>query len=723
MSKDRFRILTQLLHLLHLLLYRVHSWVLGHRRGFCLTLLLLGVGCFYLSLKTPIAVRTEDFGNKNLTSYKDLEQLKQEYAFEDKLTLIINKGSSFTPGDFCKIHNWLTREVETNPAITNSASLFDLRAPTYKDERLFYPRLLSDPCDNKTDLEGLRKHPLLTLFSNREVSDFVVHFEIARAKKEFRHGVYDYEVIKQIISRAEKELPFEVLPGGTLYFQSSVLDGINFSHVVNIIASLLLFGLYYLFYRSLIASFALIILILITVTVLKAGMTLAGHYIDPLSSCLFLMLTVAILEDFILLSYVLFKKKLSFRLSIKRLLLPSFLTSLTTAIGFGSLSLSDNPSIVHFSIWCALGAMLEWVLIFLVVPCLLEFYPKLRHRLEAHPLPVRILPKLLERFTPSKLLTLVFTLIPFSLFFIHQEANINYSPYDMFTSSHPVTKFREHILKTRNSEGEISVLFMNPETKVEPFVKKFRQDPQVSDTFSEVEVSRQLALLPENLHSLIMSDFKLTPLGSLFQSRESRRVIVSIKSYESKEIPALMQRLEKVCGNECVLRSEIITSNDYVVGVLNTLYDSFASGFTSILLLITFLVLALSPRYLVPVLISTVWASMALLLFVVVFQFRINIVTCVALSVLIGAAGDNAIQFLLFSKGSLRNSVKDLGQASTENFVLMTAISSTLLLSYFQTPRILSVLMITGVCFMLIGDLWVLNGLNRLLVKEEEDQS
>lgn len=61
--------------------------------------------------------------------------------------------------------------------------------------------------------------------------------------------------------------------------------------------------------------------------------------------------------------------------------------------------------------------------------------------------------------------------------------------------------------------------------------------------------------------------------------------------------------------------------------------------------------------------------------------------------------------------------MSEVGEASSENFMLMLTMAFTLLFSYFATPRDLSLLLMLGVVFMFIGDIWVLNG----LVKEDRN--
>lgn len=711
------------LRLLHYYLYRTHCCFLRNKKLVSIALATLVIISVVLGTKTKIAVRTEDFSDQKLPSYLAMRELKEEYSFEDKLTLIINKGSPMNNDDFCKIKNWLRNEVNSNSDILSTSSLFDLRAPRYSDSTLFYPQIIESPCEGIVDYHLLKKHPILTMFSTSDLNDVIIHFEISPSETEFRHGIYDYNKLDPIIASAKKNLPYEVLTGGTLFFQSSVLDGIHFSTIVNLIASCLLFIGYFYLYRSFIGAFTLLAIIFVTSSIIKAGMGIFGHMIDPLSSCIFLMITVASIEDYVLLSFLVFKQKTPFNLAIKKMLLPSFLTSLTTAIGFGSLAVSSNPSIVHFSLWTAFGAMFEWVAMFLIIPVCLNLFPKIKKKIADHPKPPRIVPDKFVSFTPPKAMAIVIALIPLAIIFLYDKANLSYSPYDMFTKNHDISYFRNYVQKTRGSEGELSIVFNNLDENIEAIVEKVKLDPAVSRVFSESDFKQEISSFPPFLHSLIFEDFKRTDIGKLFISRETKRIIAYIKSYDTKDVPVVVERIQKICGDKCTIKSEIIVSKDYAVGILQTLYDSALSGFLSIILLILWLVSAISKRHTIPILLSTLWASFMLLIIVVLLQFKINVVTCVALSVLIGAAGDNAIQFLLLQKSSLSRSVKEIGEASGEQLILIMLLSSTLFISYFQTPRTLALLMILGIILMFIGDLWVLNGLNSIVDKKEQSKS
>ncbi|MFA6236580.1 MAG: MMPL family transporter [Bacteriovorax sp.] len=653
----------------------------------------------------------EDLGNQTLSSYQDMQSLKEDYAFEDKLTLIFKSKDALKTEDYCKIYNWLKKETNNNPDIQQVSSLFDLRYIKTNGETLFYPRVIDQPCEQKLSLQELQNHPYLNLFSAPNLNELVIHFKIRPSPVAFRHGIYDYEIIKKIIASAKTDLAYETLIGGTLFFQSSVLEGINKTKYVNLVAIILLVGTFYYLYRSVISSIIMVVFVFITNEIIKAGMATFNHAIDPLSSCIFLMITVAIIEDYVFLSYLVFKKEMKFMIAAKKILLPSFLTSLTTAIGFGSLAISSNPSVSHFGIWTALGAMFEWFLIFIILPLLYSSVPFIKKAFDKKGKLPELFKDKLSGFSPHKYFTYSLIAILISIFFIFDKANLNYSPYDMFENNHEINLFKKHLKETKNTEGEISLVFKDSTADMKPVLDKISKLTEVTKIISGDDLKSSLKSLPLDVQFLILDDFKRSALGKLFWAREHKRAMVYVNSYETTSIEKLEKKIDEICGKDCKAVSDIIVSKDYALGILKTLYDSFIFCFVLILIIVTVLVLGINRDYLLPVMLSTIWAPITLIITVIIFQFKINVVTCVALTTLVGLAGDNAIQFLLLKKTDLKNSVSDYGQASFQVFLLMMLLSICLVLSYYRSTKILSGLMIISIVLMSIGDIWILNGL------------
>ncbi len=712
-----------LLNLLEQFLLYIHHLFIKYKIIILAVCLPLFIATSILGRYVKIAVRVEDFGGSFLESFRNVEILKKEYDMEDKLTLIFHKKNALSDDDYCKIYQWVANERNTNLTIKQINSAFDLRYVQHgNNDKIFYPKIFSAPCNHAINYDQIKTSPLRHLFFTESLNDFTVNIQLYPSKVVLKHGIYDYKHVQNIIDHAKSQLPYEVKTGGTLFFQYSVLKGIDLSNSLNIFTALLFISGFYFFYRSKMAAGMLLFCIFFTNSILKTSMYLLGQRLDPLASCMFLMITIAIIEDYVFLSYLIFNKKYEFKTAIKKLILPSFLTSLTTAIGFGSLIVSPNPNIVHFAIWTSVGTMLEWFLIFIVLPCFYEFSPNRFTKYLVGSKTSAINLKFLSHLTPNKIMTKLLLIIFIIIPFIYRNANLNYSPFDMFDKSHEISKFKEYIKTTRSTEGEISVVFDNNARPSLDFLNQLRKIDKVSNAVSIEDFKSLLTKVEPSIARMIMADFESSSLGKLFIGKSTQRVLVFANSYDTKDIPTLQRNINSLCNqlmnNNCKAVSEIIVAKDYALGILNTLYESFIFCFVLIIIIILWLTFAVDRKLSLPILFSVMWAPIALLVFVIILQFKINVITCVALSIIVGLSGDNAIQFLLVKNGQLDDAVKDFGQASIQNFILLTLVSSTLVLSYFKTTRVLSVLMIASTCFMIIGDIWILNGLLKINTRD-----
>ena len=79
-------------------------------------------------------------------------------------------------------------------------------------------------------------------------------------------------------------------------------------------------------------------------------------------------------------------------------------------------------------------------------------------------------------------------------------------------------------------------------------------------------------------------------------------------------------------------------------------------------------------------------------------------------TILVGLAGDNAIQFIFRNKG-LQKDVKFFQTASVLVTFCMIILSSSFFFSSFQSLRDLGILMIIGFVLNFIGDIYILKSL------------
>jgi hypothetical protein len=98
------------------------------------------------------------------------------------------------------------------------------------------------------------------------------------------------------------------------------------------------------------------------------------------------------------------------------------------------------------------------------------------------------------------------------------------------------------------------------------------------------------------------------------------------------------------------------------------------------------------------------------LTFISIFQIPVTLITSIFLAVMVGLAGDNAIQYLL-APGDLRTGIESRSRASIVVTVVMMIGSSMFILETLLPMKILGGLFVFGFFINLIGDFWGLKGL------------
>jgi len=698
-----------------------------YSKSFIIFFLCLILVSGYFSKDVKLALRSEEMNNHNTPSYHHLQNLNQEFGVQENVLLLLKKQSAFDQGDYCLLWKWRNKVLRDSNIILEVGSIFDLRFIDYHNGILFYPRVVSEPCQKKvpeiesgtlTQDERILDNPLYSYYHSPKLNETIVYLKIQAIEDPTAHFKYDYEELNKFIQETKKQLPYDIRVSGSIYFQDSVLQGLIRSEMLNGIAAIFIFFGYFYFYRSYRASFLLLITIIFTTTVIKGGMALLGHRMDSLTSCLFFMMTIAVIEDYIFLSFLIKEGKgtSSFYNACKKILLPSFFTSLTTAVGFGSLMVSSNESIFRFGAWTAMGTLFEWTILFGLLPALIKEFPSLNNWFKFKEVPnVGTWLKRLVKIKPSRHLTILTIIIPFIFLYFNHQVILQYDVFSIFKDNHEIKLFAQDLKKSRGSEGDLSLVFLKDGLQNRHILEKIKKEPFVTHAYSYYDYEDYIQKYPKEIHSLLIGEFNQSDMGKLFTGPHNTRAILTIKTLASTDIEAFDQKVKSICQGECQLVSEAIVAKDYSLSILKTIYDSFGFCLIIVFILMLFLCLAINSKLLWPILISTFWAPLALFSFIFTSKFEIDLVASVALSVVVGITGDNAIQFLMLSKNNLQESVENYGVASLQTIILMIIISVLLLASYFKPAINISYLITLGVIFIYLGDILVLNGLLKFM--------
>lgn len=714
------------LRLFHYGLLQSQRALLRHPRKIFILALVLFATCLVSATKLQIGIRAEDWLDQSLASTKLYLEMKETFGSEDKLSWIVSSPWNYK--NFCEQQrrhfNWANEENR----LQKISSIFELRRPLYnsENETLIYPRELEENCQfSEAAIQNLQHHPLTDSFSIQPGKDLLFKFTFEELETPTKWGKTDFQEVEKWIAHL-KQLEPTSLFGGSLFFQESTKEGILWASKLNILTALVIAICCRLFLGTWLSGAILVCLIVFTTSVLQTGMTLKGNIADPLSSSIFVIMTIAIVEDFFFSFFFSRAQKVRLRTALRRMSLPSFFTSLTTAIGLGSLVTSTNMSVQNLGFWTGVGAMVEWALVYLLLPSVCKVFPRLDELAWKGNIFLPNWFRSIGSFSPSRKLVIALTLPLVLIFFTYDKVNINYTPFDMFPSSHPLLQFRDYVKGQRGFEGDVSLIF-NHENLTEEDSKLIAEVAKHALVVSYKDPRKMTEeLMPAEadpaLKRMIESEIKETTSLKDFQQNGKSRAILFIKEYDMQSLDALTQYADKVCAGRCYLSGEIVAFKDYALSMLKTLYSSFILSLATVSLLLALLSIAVSGRVFWPLILSSVWAPLMLMIFVSVFQIKINVVTCLALDLMIGLSGDNAVQFLLFDrKGRWKKGHTELLPVGLMIVSTIALISLILLLSYFRTARILSGLMEFGALLMLIGDLWILNYFTE--VKESDSES
>ncbi|MEQ1878272.1 MAG: hypothetical protein ABL958_16640 [Bdellovibrionia bacterium] len=360
------------------------------RRPFLVAILFAAVvGAAFLRANSPRFVFSpEDMAGEGVLSADELKDFKTRYSDGTTSLLILSPPSgsfSFTTEQLCKIRQWYSSIAASSREVLNSGSTFNIDK-LYLTERgaLKLRNLLELDCHEKQahfDASSIKHElnatPWALVRDRGSRLELIFSFTYRDAKSE-RFGAFNPGVLNSVRASLEKDL----LPGlngaahywvGPADYQWYVQKGLSYAGLINLgMLLIMIFSLRacYGTWRSGLIYSATIVVSGFLVYGMKA---LVHSPIDVLSSGLFIMLGLSALEDFTFISNEQMNGH-SLKRSISMMIVPSFFTSLTTVIGFLSLHISDLAIIRRFGLWSAYGAIFEWLVVFIVLPVVLNFF-------------------------------------------------------------------------------------------------------------------------------------------------------------------------------------------------------------------------------------------------------------------------------------------------------------------------------------------------------------
>lgn len=690
----------------------------------CLLSTLLFVFFGYQTKNITQSVSIEDQLDPDMQSSKDLETLKDSFGSRSSLGLIIYPSAKigFTNAELCSLQEKINSSVRSGNMVSDFISPFKLRYAEHKESTLSYQRVLPNPCEEKTQqnnpLAPLAGTPWKTLLTDNSARDLTFNFTLYPKDPPGFYGDFDAEGIERFMKDLESYLPESFYWTGPLAMQFYTLKGMAQSNWLNFVVIMIIWITIRLYFGTWRGGAIFLLSLFFSTSVVYGGMAMAGHSMDMLSSCLFLILAVSSLEDFIFVAQHQLEKNEGFVKSHLELITPSFFTSLTTILGFGSLMTSDLLPIQRFGMWAAIGATTEFIAMFLLVPAFMQKFPSWRNWVNEKKAFTLAKTKKIVKKKPSSLFARFALLVfIFSIFSI-KNFRLSQTPSEMFPKDHPYQKMIDYVRGNRGWEAEASLFFDHtvPEEKKlqiitfaekEKSVQKIEHHRQAYD-FITSKVTDTLA------KDMVKMEFEHSKFAERYLSdSKDERAILYLKTTNTQKLNELRSAIENLCPqHECWVGGEIIAFADFSRSLIHTLFDSFFLSLVLVGIIISYLAWASRKHSYFSLIIASFWGPAVILCLIYAFDLSINFVTCIIASTLVGLTGDNAIQFIFAAKDeSLEKGIEERGPSSLYCALTMGLCSLVFLGSYFEAPKILGVLLAAGFFFSLIGDVWILNGL------------
>jgi predicted RND superfamily exporter protein len=309
------------------------------------------------------------------------------------------------------------------------------------------------------------------------------------------------------------------------------------------------------------------------------------------------------------------------------------------------------------------------------------------------------------------LLLLMILSVP-AFFFLNDQD----SPVRNLPKNHELRLGYENFQKKFSWQGQVHLYF--PELPAKEITKEILKDLSKLPDIFRAENPDEMADewtegLPPLKQDLIRRELSMTPLWEKYYSSEGTlRIPLYLKEQDLHSLRKLRNDIEKICSGNCRLAGQRIVYLEYGEKISKTMIESFA---VSLLLVIGILVYLLwiagKIQYCWPVILSSLMGPLVTLTLMAFFQIPVTLITSIFLAIMVGLAGDNAIQYILVPDENLATAIEGRARASIMVSIVMILGSSMFILQSLLPMKILGGLFMFGFIINLLGDLWGLKGL------------
>lgn len=681
--------------------------------SFLLSLSLL-CGTFLPKLKTLVSLH--EIVDQSLPSAAAYRKLKKDFELRNGLMVSFRPNNGWSNDSWDSYLAWKDKWQGHKNYTHSQFAPDEILKPEVTPGEIIYRRLLKE---NPRNLIEISETPWSNLLTDSKAESLNVQIQLEDAPGT-KFGSFWPEAVAQLLddlkTSAENLNPLVV---GTSAFTYYSIKGVSHNLMINGVFLILLVFFFRFHFGTWRSGLVLLGIFVWAGTIIHGGMSMMGFHLEILSSGLFTIVIIASLEDYFYVCHQM-ARGMSFKDTIKEQWWPSFYTSLTTFLGFLSLWFTDVEILRRFGLWAAIGSMIEWAGVFILLPYFMEvcrwntlvvsgkktvsFWEKLSDKLEA--------------IRPSKIVAMLLLSTYVIAFWLIPKLEVSGSPLDLFPKDHKlVTDFTE-FAKRHGWEGEASIIFPLEvsESEQKNILRELKLHPNVAKIETLFDVRDYLSSQDtQGYNKALQIDFESHPFYGKYRGKYlSYQHVLYFKQTDLTAMQESIKTVRALCLGKCEMVGEIVSYAEFMSLVPQTLVKDLVYSVGTVALLI--FGLAVYFKYPHPILftLGSLWGSSTLIILMYLFGLKLNLLSCIFVSMMAGLTGDNGIQFLYAEHRLGRGEgIDHFKGCSLLMAVVMGASSLFFLFSYFAPPREFAVILMLGIFVSVFGDIWLTKALTQ----------
>jgi len=359
------------------------EFVLAHPRIILLGMALLVLTAVYPALQVRTDFNLEGFYPADDPVVTNYQNVTEEFGRDDNVIMVGFKDDSLLTSKTLRTLKVITDSVKAIPNVEDVQSLWSATEITNKNNTLSFEPYLGQPIsDSEKSLRALRKSLLedpfvngLLIDSTASTTAFYISIDGDKNSYSVRNAI-----IQNLNTILDKYPEFDFKITGISYFRNQYVNLLNQEIVFYIaLSSALIIMLLWYLYRSKMGLFMPMLIVWMTLLFTVATLYLTGGYFEIMSSTIApILLCVGVADSIHMISKFDdavsqgFEKRNAIIETLITLGSATFLTSITTAIGFATLLSSSVIPMKRFGIYTAAGVLIAYLITILFLPAILK---------------------------------------------------------------------------------------------------------------------------------------------------------------------------------------------------------------------------------------------------------------------------------------------------------------------------------------------------------------